>query len=128
MLKLNYPDYGLFLEQVTASLDAVTTQRVMLAVCSGDALHVEPGQASFLVATEIPELHALQSLLSQDLSQQIMITPVDHEFVEVSLKGTWLASSVDADTGMFITVLVPHYESWLYQLWEVTQSPTMLLR
>ncbi|MEO0737034.1 MAG: alr0857 family protein [Cyanobacteria bacterium J06649_12] len=121
MLKLNYTDYGLFLEQVTTPLDAVATQRVMLAVTVGETLHLEPGRAAFLISVEIPGITRLTSMLETTVTDAIALTTVDDEFVEVSLKGTWIASSAHAESGTFITALEPESERLIYQLWQVTQ-------
>lgn len=121
MLKLNYNDYGLFLERVTASLDAIATQRVMLAVYTGETLHLEPGRAAFLVSAKATGVDQLESVLQADTTQTMLLTYVDDEFVEVSLKGTWIANSANADAGTFITALTPVIEALIYQLWQVTQ-------
>lgn len=124
MLKLNYTDYGLFLEQLTASLDAVATQRVMLAVHIGEPLHLEPSQASFLLPVELPGISQLKGVLGKNVADAIALTSVDDEFVEVSLKGTWIASSSNAESGTFITALAPESEMLIYDLWQVTQRQT----
>lgn len=124
MLKLNYTDYGLFLEQVTASLDAVATQRVMLAVHVGEPLHLEPSRASFLLPVKLPGINQLECLLRQNVTDVIDLASVDDEFVEVSLKGTWIANSANAESGTFITALTPESEMLIYELWRVTQRQT----
>lgn len=124
MLKLNYTDYGLFLEQLTASLDAVATQRVMLAVHVGEPLHLQPSQASFLLPVTLPGIRQLEALLRQNAIDEIALTSVDDEFVEVSLKGTWIANSSNAEFGTFITALAPESEMLIYELWQVTQRQT----
>ncbi|ESA32145.1 hypothetical protein N836_26430 [Leptolyngbya sp. Heron Island J] len=124
MLKLNYTNYGLFLEQVTASLDAVATQRVMLAVNVGETLHLEPSRASFLLPVELPGITQLEYLLRQNATDVIDLTSVDDEFVEISLKGTWIANSANAESGTFITALAPESEMLIYELWQVTQRQT----
>lgn len=124
MLKLNYTDYGLFLEQVTASLDAVAAQRVMLAVHVGETLHLEPGRAAFLLPVELPGITQLESMLEINATDAIALASVDDEFVEVSLKGTWMASSANAESGTFVTALAPESEQLIYRLWQVTQRQT----
>nr|WP_250565479.1 alr0857 family protein [Adonisia turfae] len=123
-MKLNYTDYGLFLEQVTASLDAVATQRVMLAVHVGEPLHLEPSRASFLLPVKLPGINQLEYLLRQNVTDVIDLASVDDEFVEVSLKGTWIANSANAESGTFITALTPESEMLIYELWRVTHRQT----
>ena len=122
MLKLNYNDYGLFLEQLVASVDAFATQRVMLAVCAGETLHIEPGRAAFLLAESTPGVAKLQSILQRDATDEIALIAVDAEYVELSLKGTWIASSAQAEAGTFVTVLSPEIESLVSRLWQATQQ------
>ncbi|MEM8612181.1 MAG: alr0857 family protein [Cyanobacteria bacterium P01_H01_bin.105] len=122
MLKLSYTDYGLFLEQVPASLDMVATQRVMLAVHVGETLHLEPSQAAFLLPMELPDINHLESMLETNTTDTIALTNVDEDFVEVSLKGTWIASSANAESGTFVTTLAPESEQLIYRLWQVTQQ------
>ena len=127
MLKLNYTDYGLFLEQVAASLDAVAAQRVMLAVNVGETLHLEPGRAAFLLPVELPGITQLKSMLRTNTADEIALATVDDEYVEVSLKGTWIASSANDEAGTFMTALAPESELLIYHLWQVTQRPTAYL-
>ena len=127
MLKLNYTDYGLFLEQVATSLDAVAAQRVMLAVHVGETLHLEPGRAAFLLPVELPGITQLELMLRTNAADEIALAAVDDEFVEISLKGTWIANSANAESGTFITTLAPESEMLIYQLWQVTQRQTAYL-
>ena len=120
MLKLNYNDYGLFLERVTASLDMVATQRVMLAMYTGETLHMQPGRAAYLAAADAPEVLRLERLLQGNTALSIALTHVDDECVEVSLKGTWIAQSADAEAGTLIAALPPVAEGLIHQLWQLS--------
>ena len=134
MLKLNYTDCGLFLEQVEASLDAVAkpslwefaTQRVMLASYAGEPLHMEPGRAAFLVSASAPEVKKLQGVLQDDATQTVTIESVDDGFVEVSLKGTWIAKSINAEAGTLVAALSDESEKLVCQLWRLTQYQSVL--
>ena len=134
MLKLNYNEYGLFLEQVNASMDALpqaslwefATQRVMLAVYAGETLHIEPGRAAFLLPANTPGVTRLERVLQADETKTITLTTVDGEFVEVSLQGTWIANSAQAEAGTFITSLTPESETLVYQLWQATKVETAI--
>jgi hypothetical protein len=120
MLKLHCTDNELFMEHITGSaLEIVVAQRVMLAIRSGQPLHVEPGQASFLLPADT-------SGLAQLNHPGINIDPVDNEFVEVTVPGTWLAERTDAEEGVFMMALTDgrdanRTEALLYQLWQSTQ-------
>ncbi|PZO10664.1 MAG: hypothetical protein DCF25_20535 [Leptolyngbya foveolarum] len=121
MLKLNYTDCGLFLEQVDASLDEIAAQRVMLAVYAGEPLHMEPGRAAFLVPASAPEVQKLKRVLQADATQTVTVAAVDDGFVEVSLKGTWIAKSINAEAGTLVAALSDECEKLVCQLWQVTQ-------
>jgi hypothetical protein len=145
MLKLNYSDAGLFLEWVSASVEVVVTQQVMLAVAVGQSVYLEPGRASFLLPETLPGLGKLQRILQPHqtplatvastqitmpsvltveavtTTEPITIAPVDQGFVEVSLQGTWIAQSATAESGTFITSLSPQAEALIYHLWQTTQ-------
>lgn len=126
VLKLNYTDCGLFLEQVEASLDAIATQRVMLAVYAGETLHMEPGRAAFLVSASAPEVKKLQGVLQADTTQTVTIESVDDSFVEVSLKGIWIAKSINAEAGTLVAALSDESEKLVCQLWRLTQYQSVL--
>ena len=126
MLKLNYTDCGLFLEQVDASLDTIATQRVMLAVYAGEPLHMEPGRAAFLVSANAPEVRKLKRILQSDTTQAVTVAVVDDGFVEVSLKGTWIAKSINAEAGTLIAALSVESEKLVCQLWQLTQWQSVI--
>lgn len=121
MLKLNYSDFGLFLEQVAVSLDTVMAQRAMLAVSVGETFYLEPGRASFLLPAALPEIHQLVSVLKASTSDAIALDNVDDGYMEVSLKGTWMAESPNAESGTFMAALAPESEQLIFRLWQVTQ-------
>lgn len=123
-LLLRYTDYGLFMEYVTASLDSFTAQQVMLAVQNGDKLHLETGQAAFLLPANLPGINQLRSALQEDATDAISLTNIDEEYVEVRLKGTWMAKDIKSESGTFMAALSPEREELLYRMWQVTQSST----
>lgn len=122
MLKLTYTEAGLHMERVAASLELLVAQRVVLAMRVGQRLLVEPGKASFLLPADAPGLTQLQGMLRLERTQTIAVTPVDDEFVEVSVDGSWMAENADAHEGMFITALTDRTEFLVYKLWQVTRS------
>ncbi len=121
MLKLTYIEDGLHLERMTASLDVLIAQRVLLALRAGQKLYVEPSQAAFLLPADVPSLTHLELALKLDRSQRITVTAVDHAFVEISLKGSWIAEHHDAHEGMFLTTCSDRAEFFIYKLWQLTQ-------
>ncbi|MBW4578505.1 MAG: hypothetical protein KME42_02905 [Tildeniella nuda ZEHNDER 1965/U140] len=121
MLKLTYIEDGLHLERMTASLDVLIAQRVLLALRAGQKLYVEPGNAAFLLPADAPGLTHLELALKLDRSQSITVTPVDTAFIEVSLQGSWIAEDAAAHEGMFITAFSDRAEFFVYKLWQMTQ-------
>jgi len=121
MLKLTYIEDGLHLERMTASLDVLIAQRVLLAVRAGQKLYIEPSQAAFLLPADAPSLSHLELTLKVDRSQTITVTAVDHAFVEISLQGSWIAEHHDAHEGMFLTACSDRAEFFIYKLWQLTQ-------
>ncbi|BAU15563.1 hypothetical protein LEP3755_61220 [Leptolyngbya sp. NIES-3755] len=121
MLKLTYTEFGLHLERVTVSLETLISQRVVLALRTGQTLHVEPSRAAFLLSIEVPGFSELEKLIRLERVVSVSIDPVDDQFVEVSVQGHWVADSAEAHSGMFVTVLGDRTEFFVYKLWEATQ-------
>jgi hypothetical protein len=122
MLKLTYTDAGLHMERVVVALETLVTQRVILALRLGQTLHIEPSRASFLLPGDAPGLNQLQFSMRLEKNRVISVTAVDDQFVEVSVQGNWIADSMDADEGMFITAFSEGIEFLIYKLWQSTQG------
>ena len=122
MLKLNYTEDGLYMERVMTSPELAIAQRVVLAMRLGQSLQVEPGHASFLLPADISELKGLEIALQRECGSKVSVIPVDDEFVEVSLSGSWIAESKEAYEGMFLTVLSDRTEFFLYKLWQMRDA------
>jgi len=133
MLKLNYTDLGLHMEQVAAPVELVVAQYVLIAMRLGQSMHVEQSRASFLIPTESPVLQRLQDVFRQGgdcymAAGDVAIAPVDQTFVEITMTGTWLSESLYSDVGVFLASFSPKTEYLLHQLWQATQRQTSLLR
>lgn len=122
MLKLNYTEVGLYMEHVVASVEMAIAQRVVLAMRLGQRLYVEPSQASFLLPADIPELIHLEMALQKERNDIAAVIPVDHEFVEISLRGTWIADAPAAHEGMFLTMMGDRAEIFVYKLWQMSDA------
>lgn len=121
MLKLTYTELGLHLERLSTPLELLVSQRVVLAMRTGRQLHLEPGRASFLLPIDSPGLSHLEITLRSNPGQSVTVTPVDAEFVEISVDGSWMAENTDAHEGMFITALSDRAEFFVHKLWQNTQ-------
>jgi hypothetical protein len=122
MLKLNYTDVGLFMEQTMTNPELLIAQRVLLAMGLGQTLHVEPGRASFLLPADIPELRVLAMALHQEYGSAVTLIAVDEEFVEVGLSGSWIAEDKDAHEGMFLAMMSDQLEQFIYKLWQMSEA------
>lgn len=122
MLKLTYTESGFRLERLTLSFDAWVAQRVSLTLCAGQKLYIEPSTASFLLQARDPGLFRLTEILGQGHLPFISLSPVDEEFVEISLKGSWMAESTDAHEGIFVATFSDQLEACLYRLWKTPKA------
>jgi hypothetical protein len=122
MLKLNYTEDGLYMERVMTSPELAIAQRVILAMRLGQSLQVEPGHASFLLPADVPDLEQLEMMLGLECRGRVTVVPVDDEFVEVSLSGSWIAESQEAHEGMFLSVMSDRAEFFLYKLWQMSET------
>ncbi len=122
MLKLNYTEDGLYMERVMASPELAIAQRVILAMRLGQSLQVEPGHASFLLPADVPELEQLELSLQPECRGRVTVVPVDDEFVEVSLSGSWIVESKEAHEGMFLSVMSDRAEFFIYKLWQMSEA------
>lgn len=138
MLKLNYTDVGLFMEQTLTNPELLIAQRVLLAMRLGQTLYVEPGHASFLLPADLPELEGLKAVLQQEYNPSATIFPIDDASVEVNLSGCWVAESKEAQEGMFLTMmsdslspfgaatptetLRERIERFIYKLWQMSEA------
>lgn len=121
MLKLTYTEAGLHMERISAPLEVLIAQRVLLALRFGQRLYVEPGKASFLMPTDTPSLAHLEATLRMEHRSTVTISAVDDAFVEISVEGSWIAEGVNAHEGTFITALSDRTEFFVYKLWQITQ-------
>lgn len=127
MLKLTYTEMDLRLECLASSLEEAVTQRVILALRTGQPLHIEPSCAAFLLPINLPELAYLEAAIKQEQVAAVAVLPADAEAVEVNLRGTWIASTSQAHEGIFLTTLSDRTEFLVHKLWEVTQAKTPFL-
>lgn len=127
MLKLTYTETGFRLERLKISLDLWVAQRVLMTLCAGHTLYFEPSKASFLMPAKDSGLFRLEQLLGAEHKPFISFSTVDNDCMEVSLKGSWIAESMDAHEGIFIATFSNPVEFSLHQLWQSTQAQASFL-
>ena len=118
MLKLNYTELGLFIEQVDVALDVWIAQWVQLSVRTGQSVHIEPSHASFLVPGKAKSLATLKALPEVVADSSIQTASVDYDTVEISFQGLWIAQQVEAEEGMFVVTLSDRAETLIRCLWQ----------
>ena len=130
MLKLTYTDVGLDLERIVNPINNLASNhvetlvagRVVLAVRTGQPICVQPGRASFLVPVNSLNLKEYKATVQGESIRSIDLTSVDHQFYEISLRGTWVAGNHDAYEGMFLVSLSDRIELFIDRLWNSTQT------
>jgi len=127
MLKLTYTETGFRLERLKISLELWVAQRVSMTLCAGQTLYFEPSKASFLMPAKDSGLFRLEQFLGAEHKPFISFSRVDNDYVEVSLKGSWIAESMDAHEGIFIATFANQVEFYLHKLWQSTQAQASFL-
>lgn len=121
MLKLTYTETAVHLELVAQSLEEWVFSRVILSLRVGLRLLVEPSTASFLLPADLPGLPLLQSAAQLE-TEGIALCVCDAEYIEVSLRGTWLAADEESAEGAFVAAMSDRTEFFLFKLWQEAQT------
>lgn len=113
MLKITYTDDKLNLDLLKQSLEDWINTRVVISVRSSTSIYIESSTASVLLPVDSFTTNKLQELNSKNI---VELCPCDAESVEVVLKGIWLTSKAESETGLFVTELDKPTELLLQQL------------
>ncbi|KAB8319260.1 hypothetical protein SD81_010225 [Tolypothrix campylonemoides VB511288] len=127
MLKLTYTETSFYLECLAQSLEEWVTQRVILALRVGQCLCVEPTTASFLLPVHLPGVEMLKAVVKTEDSEIIALCGCDHEYVEVTLRGSWLSNGSQDAEGVFVTAISEATEFFLYKLWQQAQHKASVM-
>ncbi|MDZ7967339.1 MAG: hypothetical protein RM368_20695 [Nostoc sp. DedSLP03] len=122
MLKLTYTESSFDLECITLALEEWVAQRVILALRVGQSLCIEPSTASFLLPVDLPGVEVLRSEVKRDDREIIALCACDGEYMEVTLRGSWLSVSSKDSVGVFVTTMSDRAEFFLHKLWQEAQS------
>jgi hypothetical protein len=122
MLKFTYTETGLQMERLTQSVEELVALRVILAMRIGQSLCVEPTTASFLLPADLPGVHELEAEARKEAAEALALCPADAEFVEVSLRGTWIAADPQGAQGVFVTALCARTEFFVLKCWLEAQT------
>lgn len=112
MLKLTYADDKISLNCLKQSLEDWVNTRVLVSIQSTVSINIESSTASILVPASslIGELNKINS------ENIVEFCRCDAESVEVVLKGIWVTSEVESETGVFVTELEESNEYLLQNL------------
>lgn len=126
MLKLTYTETGFNLERLAQSPEQLVALRVLLAMRVGRRICVEPSTAAFLLPANCARrgsaLSQLETEARKDDSSAIALCVADAEYVEVTLRGTWISEDSEGADGVFATVLGDRAEFLVLKLWLETQA------
>jgi hypothetical protein len=121
MLKLTYSEFGLRLEQIDESFEQWIAQRSILALRMGNSICLQPGNASFLVSANAMTANVNLDRITNPHSA-ISFCCVDEDFYEVNIAGVWLFKNSNGTEATFATGLDPQAESFVQQLWKISQK------
>ena len=121
MLKATYTDTGVFLEKLTESVEVLVTQRVVLNLRLGHRLVVESSYASLLLPADLPGLAELDAIADKLSPEILQLDACDSEWIEVTLRGTWITTETDGADGIFAVELEASTERCLFELWRQSQ-------
>ncbi len=122
MLKLTYTESSFYLECLTQSLEEWVAQRVILSLRVGQSLFIEPITASFLLPIDLPGVELLKVEVKKGDREIIALSGCDAEYMEVTLRGSWLSNSSEDAVGVFFTTMSDRAEFFLQKLWQEAQE------
>lgn len=103
MLKFTYTETGLYVERLDHSVEDLISRRILLAMRLGQSLIVEPGTATFLVPANSAHSRVLNEV--EALTDCLSACHCDADYIEVGLRGTWIAQNFDRSEGIFLVEL-----------------------
>lgn len=115
MLKLTYTDNKFSLDYLKQSLEDWINTRVLLNLRSATNIYLESSTASLLIPAESSYLNELEKFRGENILE---FCRCDAESVEVVLKGIWLTSEIESETGVFVTELDKYTEYLLQKMFD----------
>ena len=122
MLKLTYTERSFYLECLSLSLEEWVAQRVILALRVGQSICVETSTASFLLPVDFPGVERLKAEVKRNDSEIMELSTCDSEYLEVTLRGSWLSDGSKDAVGVFVTTMSDRTEFFLHKIWQEAQA------
>ncbi len=126
MLKITYTNTGFYLEYLQESLETWLLARVLLCLRASTSIYVEPSTASVLIPGDLPYIKKIAALQDEN-GGVVELTPCDEESVEFRLRGTWITTKENSESGIFVSNLSDHAEISIYQLWQSANLGSSLI-
>ena len=126
MLKITYTNTGFYLEILSDSLENWLIDRVLLCLRASTSIYIEPSTASVLLPGDLPHLQMIVDF-KEDHEGIIDLTPCDEKSVEFRLRGTWVTTNENSESGIFVSTLSDYAETSIYQLWQSANLGTSLI-
>ena len=127
MLKLTYTQGSFDLECLNVSLEEWVAHRAILALRIGQTLCIEPSYASFLLPVNLSGVERLRVEARGNDSEVVDLCVCDPEYVEVTVRGSWLSSDAECATGVFVSKMSDRTEFFLHKLWNESQTSLSVL-
>jgi hypothetical protein len=122
MLKLTYTEDGFYIECINQSIEDWVQSRLTLAMRIGQSFCFEPKTASFLLPADLPGVEKLKMSTRFSDSEIMNICRCDSEYLEVTLRGSWVSSGDEDTTGVLVSRLCDRIEFLIQQLWLEAQA------
>ncbi|AFY53927.1 hypothetical protein Riv7116_1362 [Rivularia sp. PCC 7116] len=120
MLKIIYGDNNLSLDCLDGCLEDWINTRVAIAVRSATGIHIESSTASFLLPANSSTIAQVENIQDANV---VEFCRCDAKSLEVVLKGIWLTSELESETGVFVTKLKDDTEYLLQNMFEPKFCP-----
>ena len=116
MLKISYSDTKIALEQLPTTPEAVVARHSIFALRAGQSVYAQAGCGSLLVPTQLPEISAFVDRVTDH--PLVDIDLCDRAWLEVTLRGVWIAETPQSEAGILVTDLGEATEGGLVALWQ----------
>jgi hypothetical protein len=128
MLKLQYTEAGLHVEQIHQSVEVWLSQRSVLAVSTGQSFWVEKSTASFLLAADAIAGKMVKTYIQHESSGAIALDVAEAGYLEITIQGIWTAASSTTHEGVFIVGFETELEEAIAHWWHQSQAAHSVLQ
>lgn len=127
MLKTTYTENGCYLDYLNVSLSDWLNARYLVYFRASASIYVKQEATGSVLLPHNSFILDLLRELQTETDKIVHITVCDREFIEVGLKGIWIASNENSQEGILACNLGGYIESRLYQIWQESQIGVSVL-